>query len=360
MWRLGSVSSATARWDGPTATGTRSPRVCAPTSPATARHHQWPPSRRRTPSRRGIRHRARQRRLAGRDLSGRCRHRPCVHPARDTCRDRCGGRPGRQGDRLREAACGRLCRCESGPRRGHRSGCFAPDRVQLPPASALSLMKRMVDEGRIGEVRLWRGTWLSDEFLDPISPSTGVSPSARAGAQSPIWERISSISPAGWPARSSPSPPIHGPSPTGGLMRMAVRAMPSTSTMHRALCCALPTVASGSSRLRRSRPAVPVIFTVEVNRSRGTLRFDHVRLTNSGTPTRRTRLSSTGRAGPEQNTRPDPETQGWWPIGQGTGYGASSSTRRRTSWPTCPPLEPGPRCRLRRAGCVRGDRVSRR
>ena len=31
-------------------------------------------------------------------------------------------------------------------------------------------MKRMVDEGRIGEVRLWRGTWLSDEFLDPETP----------------------------------------------------------------------------------------------------------------------------------------------------------------------------------------------
>src|SRR5712691_5859396 len=35
---------------------------------------------------------------------------------------------------------------------------------------ALSLLKRMVDDGAVGEVLLWRGTWLSDEFLDPQLP----------------------------------------------------------------------------------------------------------------------------------------------------------------------------------------------
>jgi predicted dehydrogenase len=35
---------------------------------------------------------------------------------------------------------------------------------------AVSLLKRLVDEGRIGEVLLWRATWLSDEFLDPEIP----------------------------------------------------------------------------------------------------------------------------------------------------------------------------------------------
>ena len=35
---------------------------------------------------------------------------------------------------------------------------------------ALSLMKQMVDEGRVGDVRLWRGSWLSDEFVDPEIP----------------------------------------------------------------------------------------------------------------------------------------------------------------------------------------------
>src|SRR6202047_439403 len=35
---------------------------------------------------------------------------------------------------------------------------------------AVSLMKRMVDEGAVGKVRLWRGIWLSDEFVDPAIP----------------------------------------------------------------------------------------------------------------------------------------------------------------------------------------------
>src|ERR1700716_155170 len=35
---------------------------------------------------------------------------------------------------------------------------------------SVSLMKRMVDEGAVGKVRLWRGTWLSDEFVDPAIP----------------------------------------------------------------------------------------------------------------------------------------------------------------------------------------------
>src|SRR5439155_1286018 len=32
---------------------------------------------------------------------------------------------------------------------------------------AVSLMKRMIDEGAVGKVRLVRGSWLSDEFVDP-------------------------------------------------------------------------------------------------------------------------------------------------------------------------------------------------
>src|SRR5207302_5870150 len=35
---------------------------------------------------------------------------------------------------------------------------------------AVSLMKRMIDEGAVGKVRLVRGSWLSDEFVDPSIP----------------------------------------------------------------------------------------------------------------------------------------------------------------------------------------------
>src|SRR2546426_10466372 len=35
---------------------------------------------------------------------------------------------------------------------------------------AVSLMKRMIDEGAVGKVRLVRAVWLSDEFVDPAIP----------------------------------------------------------------------------------------------------------------------------------------------------------------------------------------------
>jgi len=35
---------------------------------------------------------------------------------------------------------------------------------------AIALMRRMIAEGVVGEVRLWRATWLSDEFADPATP----------------------------------------------------------------------------------------------------------------------------------------------------------------------------------------------
>src|SRR5207247_3659009 len=35
---------------------------------------------------------------------------------------------------------------------------------------AVSLMKRMIDDGTIGQLQLWRGCWLSDEFVDPDIP----------------------------------------------------------------------------------------------------------------------------------------------------------------------------------------------
>jgi predicted dehydrogenase len=36
--------------------------------------------------------------------------------------------------------------------------------------SAVALMKRMIDEGAVGEPLLWRSIWLGDEFSDPSTP----------------------------------------------------------------------------------------------------------------------------------------------------------------------------------------------
>ena len=52
---------------------------------------------------------------------------------------------------------------------------------------AVALMRRMIADGAIGEVRLWRATWLSDEFTDPATPQTGGSTGPWAGRPSPTW-----------------------------------------------------------------------------------------------------------------------------------------------------------------------------
>jgi predicted dehydrogenase len=67
----------------------------------------------------------------------------------------------------------------------------------------------------------------------------------------------------------------------------------------------------------------PCDFSVEVNGSAGTLRFDYERLNelwygDAGDPGE---LYGMRRIRAEHPSHP--QTQGWWPIGQGIGYGAS-------------------------------------
>ncbi len=79
------------------------------------------------------------------------------------------------------AEAGKAVVCEKPLAADYESACRAAKAVRaarVPNAigfnyrrlPALSLMKQMIDEDRIGEPHLWRGTWLSDEFLDPEIP----------------------------------------------------------------------------------------------------------------------------------------------------------------------------------------------
>ena len=51
---------------------------------------------------------------------------------------------------------------------------------------AVALMQRMIAEGAIGELRLWRATWLSDEFADSATPYDCASTGPWAAPRSPI------------------------------------------------------------------------------------------------------------------------------------------------------------------------------
>jgi predicted dehydrogenase len=187
---------------------------------------------------------------------------------------------------------------------------------------ALALMKQMVDQGHIGAIRLWRGSWLSDEFLDPEIPfdwrferRQGASTIADLGAHL--------IDLAGWMvgevaavcAQSATftdvrRDPVSGPrqvdvdEASAALLRFGSGALGVFET---AKVCA-----------RR-----PCDFTLELNGTRGTLRFDYARLnelwygdgSDPGEPYGMRRIRA------EQPEHP--QTRGWWPIGQGIGYGAS-------------------------------------
>jgi predicted dehydrogenase len=188
---------------------------------------------------------------------------------------------------------------------------------------ALSLMKRMVDEGRVGAIRLWRGSWLSDEFADPEIPfdwrferRQGASTIADLGAHLVDlagWlvgeiEAVSAQSQTFTPSRFDP----------GAGAARDVDVDEASSALLRFASGALGVFEVAKTCVRR-----PCDFTVEVNGERGTLRFDYARINELwyGDGSEPPELYGMRRIRAEHPVHP--ETAGWWPIGQGIGYGAS-------------------------------------
>jgi predicted dehydrogenase len=190
---------------------------------------------------------------------------------------------------------------------------------------ALALMKQMIDEGRIGRPRLWRGTWLSDEFLDPDVPfdwrfdrSQGASTIADLGAHL--------IDLAGWMV--GPVQSVSAQSQTFVTERRDSDGNPGATVNvdnddASSALLRFDGGALGVLETAKVAPRRPCDFVVEVNGSRGTLRFDYARLNELwlGDSEEPDELYGLRRIRAEHATHP--ETEGWWPIGQGIGYGAS-------------------------------------
>ncbi len=231
------------------------------------------------------------------------------------------------------AACGKAIICEKPLAAGWddaRRAAVAVGRARVMNAigfnyrrlPALSLMKQLVDSGRIGAVRLWRGSWLSDEFVDPEIPfdwrfdaSQGASTIADLGAHL--------LDLAGWLVGEIEA--VSAQSRTFALQRRdadgALREVDvdeATSALLRFGSGALGVFEVAKTCVRR-----PCDFTVEVNGERGTLRFDYARLNELwyGDGDDEPELYGMRRIRAEHPLHP--ETQGWWAIGQGVGYGAS-------------------------------------
>src|SRR5258706_4288663 len=188
---------------------------------------------------------------------------------------------------------------------------------------AVSLMKRMVDEGAVGQVRLWRGAWLSDEFVDPGIPfdwrfdrAIGGSTIADLGSHlidMALWmvgdvAEVSAQSATFVTERSNPS--------GGGPVPVTVDD--ASSALLRFQGGARGVVEMARTAVRR-----PCDFTIEVNGDQGTLVFEYARLNEL--------LYGDGGDSPglygmrviraEHETHP--YARHWGPVGPGVGYGAT-------------------------------------
>ena len=180
---------------------------------------------------------------------------------------------------------------------------------------AVALLKQLVDDGRVGEVRLWRALWLTDEFLDPAIPfdwrfdrALGGSTIADLGAHL--------IDLALWMVGDVDEVAAQSETFTHERSGQRVEVDDASSALMRFVGGTRGTFEVGKVAARR-----PCDYFVEVNGTRGTLRFEYPRLNELWY----------GDAGDEEEVygfrriRAEhpmhPYAAEWWPIGQGIGYG---------------------------------------
>jgi predicted dehydrogenase len=182
---------------------------------------------------------------------------------------------------------------------------------------AVSLMKRMIDDGAVGTVRLIRATWLSDEFVDPAIPfdwrfdrSMGGTTIADLGSHL--------IDMATWMA--GPIAEVSGDSETFVRERSGRGVTVDDAS---AALARFESGARGVFEMARTAVRRPCDFTIEVNGDRGTIVFEYARLNELlyGDGGDRPDLYGMRKIRAEHPSHP--YARDWWPVGQGVGYGAS-------------------------------------
>jgi predicted dehydrogenase len=184
---------------------------------------------------------------------------------------------------------------------------------------AVALMHRMIADGAVGEVRLWRGTWLSDEFIDPATPfdwrfdrEMGGTTIADLGSHMldmALWM----VGPIDEVAAQSETFIRTRPSAEG---ERPVTIDDASSALLRFANGARGTVEMARLAVRR-----PCDFSIEVNGTKGTLVFDYPRLNELlyGDAEDDPALYGMRRIRAEHPSHPYAALG--WPIGQGIGYG---------------------------------------
>jgi len=183
--------------------------------------------------------------------------------------------------------------------------------------TAVSLMKRMIDEGAIGQMRLMRASWLSDEFVDPAIPFDWRFDVEQGGTTiSDLGSHLFDM--ATWMA--GPIAEVSGQSETFVPERSGKRVTVDEAS---AALVRFESGARGVFEMARTAVRRPCDFTIEANGDRGTLVFTYARLNELlyGDGSDRVELYGMRRIRAEHPSHPF--ASDWWPIGQGVGYGAS-------------------------------------
>jgi predicted dehydrogenase len=188
---------------------------------------------------------------------------------------------------------------------------------------AVMLMRQLIEEGGIGEPRVWRGRWLSDEFADPTMALDWRFDRALAGSIGSDLG-IHLIDLAQWmlggvqevvadSATFIDSRPLPDGSGTG-----AVSTEDTAGVLLRF---------TGGVRgiLEMTRVAVgrPLDWLVEVEGSEGAVSFRYENLNELWLARRREDLRTGGFHRIRAEYPVHPYAERWWPPGQGIGYDAS-------------------------------------
>jgi predicted dehydrogenase len=178
-------------------------------------------------------------------------------------------------------------------------------------------MKQLVDAGRVGDALLWRGLWLSDEFLDPDIPfdwrferAVGASTIADLGAHL--------IDLALWMVGDVDAVAAQSETFTRERSGRAVDVDEASSGLLRFAGGARGVIELGKVAARR-----PCDFFVEVNGTAGTLRFDYPNLNELWYGDARDDAGLYGMRRIRAEHPSHPYAADWWPIGQGIGYGTT-------------------------------------
>jgi len=143
-------------------------------------------------------------------------------------------------------------------------------------------LRRMIADGAIGELRLWRAHLAFRlSFTDPATPlRTGGSTGPWAGRPSPTWGL-----PPHRPWRTGRRAGIRAVCAPGGNVHPPVGRCPAAAPgdvtvddAAQARCCDSTQAPSGTMEVARAAVRRPCDFTIEANGSEGTLVFDYARL----------------------------------------------------------------------------------